>query len=225
MKDFAGSRTTYYSLAREKLRGKHPRILSALMVLLLISMAGFAAFLLSDIVSFGLNSDHRTFLADLEHQDSIDYIMSIINWGEKSIKPEAMENPVAQKRMFNNPLETNTSPGKGDIVRMAANVSGDENASPSRAVNSSQNAKELNLSNSSRTALNQVPSGSAAGSTAGDASSNKPVNNKKAPLIKMNHGSSSGTPTSQPLKQIDVRGDQKYANKTQVNVTQVNATR
>ena len=24
MKDFAGSRTTYYSLAREKLRGKHP---------------------------------------------------------------------------------------------------------------------------------------------------------------------------------------------------------
>ena len=72
MKDFAGSRTTYYSLAREKLLGKHPRILNVLLVLVLISMAGFAAFLLSDILSFGSNSDHRTFLAGLEGQNSID---------------------------------------------------------------------------------------------------------------------------------------------------------
>ena len=188
------------------------------MVLALISMAGFAAFLLSDIVSFGLNSDHRTFLAGLEPQDSIDNILSMINWSEKSIKPAAIESPVAQKGRFNNPQETNTSPGKGDTVRLAANKSGDKNSSPSRAVNSSRNAKELNLSNSSRTALNQVSSGSTVRSSSGGASSSKPVNNKKAPLIKMNHGSSSSTSTSQPLKQIDVRGDQKYANKTQVEL-------
>ncbi|HEX7445189.1 MAG TPA: hypothetical protein VF300_02250 [Methanothrix sp.] len=224
MKDFAGSRTTYYSLAREKLRGKHPRILSALIVLVLISMAGFSAFLLSDIVSFGLNSDHRTFLAGLEHQDSIDKIMSIINWNEKSIKSAAMGNPAAQKGRFNNPLEANSSPGKVDTVRLAANKSGDENSSPSRAVNSSRNAKELNLSNSSRTALNPVSSGSTVSSTAGDASSSKPVNDKKASLIKMNHGSSSGTSASLPLKQIDGQGDQKYANKPQAGATHVNAT-
>ena len=90
------------------------------MVLALISMAGFAAFLLSDIVSFGLNSDHRTFLAGLEPQDSIDNILSMINWSEKSIKPDAIESPVAQKGRFNNPPETNTSPGKGDTVHLAA---------------------------------------------------------------------------------------------------------
>jgi len=224
MKDFAGSRTTYYSLARERLRGKHPRILSALMVLALISMAGFAAFLLSDIVSFGLNSDHRTFLAGLEPQDSIDNILSMINWSEKSIKPDAIESPVAQKRRFNNPPETNTSPGKGDTVRLAANKSGDKNSSPSRAANSSRNAKELNLSNSSRTALNQVSSGNTVRSSSGGGSSSKSHNSKKAPLVKMNNGSSSSTSTAQPAKQIDVRGDQKYSNKTQVNSTQVNAT-
>ena len=198
------------------------------MVLVLISMAGFAAFLLSDIVSFGLNSDHRTFLAGLELQDSIDNILSMINWSGKSIEPAAIVNPVAQKGRFNNPQETNTSPGKGNTVRLAANKSGDQNSSPSRAVNSSRNAKELNLSNSSRMAnslsSNQVSSGSTVRSTSGGSSSSKHADDKKAPLIKTNHGSSSGTPISQPLKQVDARGDQKYENKTQVNSTQANAT-
>ena len=216
MKDFAGSRTTYYSLAREKLRGKHPRILSVLILLLLISMAGFAAFLLSDILSFGLNSDHRTFLAGLEHQDSIDNILSIMNWNEKSIKPAAVENPVAQRR-FDNPLVSNTSPSSGAIVRVVANKSGDENSSPSRAVYIGQNAKEQNYSNSSRTASNQ-PSGGSTFVSTGDTSSNKLVNEKKAPVIKINHGSSSGTPTSQPLKQ------KPQANATKVNATQANTT-
>ena len=98
MKDFAGSRTTYYSLAREKLLRKHPRILNVLLVLALISLAGFAAFLLSDILSFGSNSDHRTFLIGLEGQDSIDGIMSIINGNEKGIIPAVAEGPVAQKK-------------------------------------------------------------------------------------------------------------------------------
>ena len=218
MKDFAGSRTTYYSLAREKLLGKHPRILNVLLVLVLISMAGFAAFLLSDILSLGSNSDHQTFLVGLEGQDSIDNIMSIINWNEKGIKPTVTEDPVAQKKASNNLLETNSSQGRGDIVRVAANKSGDGNSSPSRAVYISQNAKEQNnLSNSSRTASNQPSSGSTVVST-GDTSSSKLLKEKTAPLIKMNHGSSSGTPISQPLKQ------KPQANATQVNTTQANTT-
>jgi len=218
MKDFAGSRTTYYSLAREKLLGKHPRILNALLVLVLISMAGFAAFLLSDILSFGSNSDHQTILVGLEGQDSIDNIMSIINWNEKGIEPAAVEDPVAPRRRFNNPLETNTSPGRGDIVRVAADKSGDGNSSPSRAAYISQNAKEQNNhSNSSRTASNQPSRGSTVVS-AGDTSSSKLVKEKTAPLIKMNYGSSSGKPISQPLKQ------KPQANATQVNTTRVNTT-
>ena len=113
------------------------------MVLVLISMAGFAAFLLSDIVSFGLNSDHRTFLAGLEQQDSIDNILSMINWSEKSIRPAAIVNPVAQKRRFDNLPEANTSPGKGDTVRLAANKSGDKNSSPSRTVEFKPECKRI----------------------------------------------------------------------------------
>jgi hypothetical protein len=222
MKDFAGSRTTYYSLAREKLRGKHPRMLNVLILLLLISMAGFSAFLLSDILSFGLNSDHRTFLASLEGQDSIDNILSIMNWNEKTIDPAAVENSVAQRRRFDNPLESNTSPGSGAIVRVVANKSGDENSSPSRTVYIGQNAKEQNNSNSSRTASNQQLNGSTFVST-GYTSSSKLVNEKKAPVVKMNHGSSSGTPVSRPLKQ-EIQANATNANTTQVNTAQVNTT-
>ena len=222
MKDFAGSRTTYYSLAREKLLGKHPRILNVLLVLVLISMAGFAAFLLSDILSFGSNSDHRTFLAGLEGQNSIDNIMSIIDWNQKGIVQAVTKNPVAQEKGSNGLPEINSSQGKRDVVRMAGNVSADGNGSLSRMNGSSLNTKELNLSNSSRTAnsfsSNQASSGSAVESTVTETSSSKLVNVKKAPVIKMNHGSSSGTPTSQPLKQ------KPQANATKVNTTQANTT-
>jgi hypothetical protein len=228
MKDFAGSRTTYYSLAREKLLEKHQGILNVLLALALISMAGFAAFLLSDIISFGSNSDHQTFLAGLEGQNSIDNIMSIIDWNRKGVIPAVTKNPVEQRRRFDNPLESNTSPGSGAIVRMVANKSGDGNSSPSRAVYKGQNAKEQNLSNSSRTASNQPSSGSPFVST-GNTSSSKLVNEKKAHVIKMNHGSSSGTPISQPQKQKPqanaIKVNTTQANTTRVNATQVNATK
>jgi hypothetical protein len=195
MKDFAGSRTTYYTLAREKLLGKHPRILNVLLVLVLISLAGFAAFLLSDILSFGSNSDHQTFLAGLEGQDSIDGIMSIISWNEKGIEPAVTEDPVAQKKAPNNLPETNSSQGKRDVVRMAGNISADGNASLSRVE-----------------------------STVSDTSSSKLVDEKKAPMIKMHHSSSSGTSITKPLKQVNVSGDQKNVIKSAVNSTGVNNT-
>jgi len=195
MKDFAGSRTTYYTLAREKLLGKHPRILNVLLVLVLISLAGFAAFLLSDILSFGSNSDHQTFLAGLEGQDSIDGIMSIISWNEKGIELAVTEDPVAQKKAPNNLPETNSSQGKRDVVRMAGNISADGNASLSRVE-----------------------------STVSDTSSSKLVDEKKAPMIKMHHSSSSGTSITKPLKQVNVSGDQKNVIKSAVNSTGVNNT-
>ena len=228
MKDFGGSRITYYNLAREKLLGKHPRILNVLIVLVLISMAGFAAFLLSDIVSFGLNPDNRTFLVGLEHQDSIDSIMSIINWNEKSIKPAAIGDPLVLKREPNNFMEINSSQSKSDAVRTAANISEDENSSPSSAKGSGRIAEKLNNSNLSRIAnsfsSSQPSSSSTVGSTARDTSSSKLVGENKASSIKMHYGSSSSTSISQPLKQINAQEDKKYGNGTQVNATLVNTT-
>lgn len=59
MKDFAGSSITYYGLAREKLMNKYPRLISVLIILALICMTGVAMFLISDLVSFASNPDHR----------------------------------------------------------------------------------------------------------------------------------------------------------------------
>ena len=46
-----GSKTTYYSLAKDKLKGKHPRIYNFILIFTLLSLTGTAAFLISDILS------------------------------------------------------------------------------------------------------------------------------------------------------------------------------
>ena len=52
-----GSRTTYYSLAKDRLKGNHPRVYNLILILTLLSLTGTAAFLISDILSFGLDYD------------------------------------------------------------------------------------------------------------------------------------------------------------------------
>ena len=66
MKNFAGSSTTYYGLAREKVMSKYPRLANILTILALICMTGLALFLISDLVSFASNSDHKVVLAGLD---------------------------------------------------------------------------------------------------------------------------------------------------------------
>jgi hypothetical protein len=61
-------------------------------------------------------------------------------------------------------------------------------------------------------------------STVSDTSSSKLVDEKKAPMIKMHHSSSSGTSITKPLKQVNVSGDQKNVIKSAVNSTGVNNT-
>ena len=118
MKDFAGSRSTYYSLAQEKLRGNHPRVFNILLILVLITMTGLAAFLLSDIISFGLNSDHKSVLAGLEDQVLLKSIMSVINWNEKNIKPAILHSPVVQKGGLIGLSVANSSPKMGVTGRL-----------------------------------------------------------------------------------------------------------
>jgi hypothetical protein len=66
MKDFAGSSMTYYGLAREKLVNKYPRLFSVLVILALICMTGLALFIISDLVSFASNPDHKGVSAGLD---------------------------------------------------------------------------------------------------------------------------------------------------------------
>ena len=55
-----GSRTTYYSLAKDRLKGNHPRIYNLILILTLMSLTGTAAFLISDIFSFGIDYDNMS---------------------------------------------------------------------------------------------------------------------------------------------------------------------
>jgi hypothetical protein len=229
MKDFAGSRSTYYSLAREKLRGKHPKVFNILLVLVLIAMTGLAAFLLSDIISFGLNSDHKSVLAGFEDQDPVKSIMSIINWNEKNLKPAVLDNPVVQKGGLIGLSVANSSPRMSDTGRLEANISGKKNSSLFQMDGSSQKAKERKPSNSSPMpnsfSSNQVSSDSAVRNTASGTISNKLIKEKVTTTSKLKRqGSSRETPISQSLKQKDIQQDLNYSINTQMNSSQANIT-
>jgi hypothetical protein len=192
-------------------------------------MTGLAAFLLSDIISFGLNPDHNSALVGLEHNDPITGIMSIINWNENYKKPAVPDNPVVQKGGLISLSVANSSPKMSVTGRLGVNISGEKNGSLFQMDSSSLKAKGENPSNSSPMpnsfSSNRVSSGSAARNTASGTSSNKLVNEKgAADLIKTHSGSSRETPISQSPRQKDIQKDPNYANDTQLNRTQVNST-
>ena len=84
MKDFARSSITYYGLAREKVMNKYPRLISVLVILSLICMTGLAIFLISDLVSFASNPDHKGVLVGLDLKGSENGIVSMTDDKEKS---------------------------------------------------------------------------------------------------------------------------------------------
>ena len=84
MKDFAGSSITYYGLAREKLMSKYPRLISVLVILALICMTGLAMFLISDLVSFASNPDHKGVLVGLDLKGPENGIVPMTDGKEKS---------------------------------------------------------------------------------------------------------------------------------------------
>ncbi|MCX6676465.1 MAG: hypothetical protein NTU95_00780 [Methanothrix sp.] len=84
MKDFAGSSITYYGLAREKMMNKYPRLISVLMILALICMTGLAIYLISDLVSFASNPDHKGVPVGLDLKGPENSIISMTNISENS---------------------------------------------------------------------------------------------------------------------------------------------
>ena len=85
MKDSAGSTITYYGLAREKVLKKYPRLISVLITLVLISMSGLALFLVSDLVSFASNPDHKGIFSGVGLKGTGDDIASLNEEGNDKI--------------------------------------------------------------------------------------------------------------------------------------------
>lgn len=84
MKDFAGSSITYFGLARERMENKYPRLVSVLLILTLVSMTGLAIFLISDLVSFASNPEHKGVLVGLDLKGPESGIASVAEGKEKS---------------------------------------------------------------------------------------------------------------------------------------------
>ena len=62
MAGFVASNITKYDLLRERLLARYPYTINLILVLVLISLAGLALYLLSDLASFALDPDHETLL-------------------------------------------------------------------------------------------------------------------------------------------------------------------
>ncbi|WP_273279089.1 hypothetical protein, partial [Methanothrix soehngenii] len=130
MKDFMGSRTTYYSLAKDRLKGKHPRIYNLILILTLMSLTGTAAFLISDIFSFGIDYDNMSI------QGGKGIIFPAL-WGDKKASGGATDDGGQENAL--SALDANASPDKAMSSQSTSNSTGkDENGNASRELDSSQ---------------------------------------------------------------------------------------
>jgi hypothetical protein len=172
MKDIAGSRTTYYSLARENLIEKHPKMFNLLLILALIFMTGLAVFLISDILSFGSNSSYKGAQGGFDLQGRVTSVLE----NDKDI------------------LVANSSDdAKGNLSRI--NASG-----LSSALDPSNSSRIGNSSRSSSNSKGIVVSnGSSAGSSV-ILTNNKKDNTNGA--IHHTHSSSSSSSSSKSAKEI-----------------------
>jgi hypothetical protein len=200
MKDFARSRTTYYSLAREILIKNHPKIFNSLLILALIFMTGLAVFLISDILSFGSNSSYKGALVGLNFQEK-----------EKSI------------------LVANSSERDNDQGLLVANDSEDTKGNLSGVNNLSRQSGALGPSSSSRIGNSSPSSQTSGGAVVGDrsssGSSNKPNNNKKENnngAIHHSHSSGSSTPPSKSATESNSQGNLTQAKIKEINQTSMN---
>lgn len=103
-----GSKSTYYSLAKDKLIGKHPRLYKLILIFTLLSLTGTAAFLISDILSFGIDYDK----ANLEAGDEKEPILSVLDANSSPsdvISSQPTANSTAKDEMSKGSREQNSS--------------------------------------------------------------------------------------------------------------------
>lgn len=165
MKDFAGSSITYYGLAREKVMKKYPRLISILMILALICMTGLAIFLISDLVSFASNPDHKGVLVGLDLKGPENGIVSMTNGKEKSGNIGANSSPALEnlsrqtKEQNSSNLSQINQAAKGVI---AASKSSSSSSTVKKHHSSAKSAKKSNDTNNltNETAKSQIANSS-----------------------------------------------------------------
>jgi len=220
MKDFAGSSITYYGLAREKLMNKYPRLISVLVILALICMTGLAIFLISDLVSFASNQDHKGVLVGLDPKGFENGITSMTDGKENSgnisaNSSQAVENLSRQTREQNSAnLSQINQAAKGVIAASKSSSSSTPviKHHSSSSSSSSSSAKSAKKSNDKNNLTQEDPS-----------SKNKIATNAFA----INETAKSAIANSSNLSnegQRSVLSDQESANSQSSNDTEVAPT-
>lgn len=136
-----GSKTTYYSLAKDRLKGKHPRTYNLILIFTLLSLTGTAAFLISDLLSFSIDCDNS----------GVQSSKGILSPDKSSLLPspltdsrasrEAAKDTAQEKGPTLSVLDANSSPS--DRISSQSTVNSteeDELGKASREQNSSQNS-------------------------------------------------------------------------------------
>jgi hypothetical protein len=86
MKGEASSRKAYHN---DRLMDVHPRIFDVSLLLGLILLICLAAFLISDILSSGLNPAHKDFMSRLDSHGGGQSILALIHWSEQRMEQAA----------------------------------------------------------------------------------------------------------------------------------------
>ena len=153
MKDFAGSTITYYGLARERVLKKYPGLISVLVILVLISMSGLALFLISDLVSFASNSDHKSIFSGLGPNGPSDDIASVNeDLNDKSGSDLDSLNRSASEQNSTNSTLANESQSITKTDKIAIETGGSSTTYVSSGGSSSSSKKRHSSSQSSSSA-------------------------------------------------------------------------
>jgi len=208
-----GSKTTYYSLAKDKLKGKHPRIYNLILIFTLFSLTGTAAFLISDILSFGVDYDNGGIQSseDMSGLDKGSFFSSPLK--DDGASREAAKDAAQEKEPTLSVLVANSSPNgktsiqksvnsteKGELEKASGELKASENISidgQSAGLNTlaKQAGKSISISKS------HSSSGSSSSSRSSSSSENKVKkkadipNNESANLSAANQTSTAQLPT------------------------------
>jgi hypothetical protein len=172
----------------------HPKIFSFLLILALISLTGLAAFLISDILSFGSDSAHKGALVGIDLQDRGKGILAILNGNDERTNLIAANN---------------SENAKGTLT-------GTENLSAQvESSNSSRTGTSFSQS--------QVSGSATAGGTASSSSSDKQTKKRKVnSSSRKNEFIASSADSSKSAKESDDQLNQTQVNQTQQIQTMIN---
>ena len=166
MIDYAVPRTTYYSLAKDRLKEKHPMVYNLVLIFVLLTLIGTAAFLISDILSFALDYDNENIQINsgLPGPEKSSVFTSLWNGNKENRSP--MEDIEPKLGLTDGLLTANSSPKMSRSNSMAPNSTAkDDMAKTTEELNSSdpsQNRSSISQAMSSTTSAMKVSTSTSA---------------------------------------------------------------